>query len=182
MFEGVSVVYLVSNTTGWLPQELIRHKAHIFLQHLKIQEAFKGFFHLWNFFMIIYFVYFSQIKYSVSVSTTVLFQVTEHTKLQRHYSSVDALKSAFGWYHFSITVRTPAATPVQKLRAFRQYVQRNFGKISRSGQNLVFPDHNSPVILPSTPHLQSRLPPSPPKTHKTQDQKYLQIKTRSSSR
>jgi hypothetical protein len=31
MFEGVSVVYLVSNTTGWLPQELIRHKAHIFL-------------------------------------------------------------------------------------------------------------------------------------------------------
>ena len=41
-----------------------------------------------------------------------LFQVTEHTKLQRHNSSVEALDSEFGWCHFSITMRTPAATPI----------------------------------------------------------------------
>jgi hypothetical protein len=80
-------------------------------------------------------------------------------------------------------LRTPAATPIyEKLRGFRQYVRKIFGKISRTGQDLVFPDHLSTVILPPTPHLQSRLLPCPPKPHKTQHKKIFSIKTRSSSR
>jgi len=62
--------------------------------------------------MITYFVYCSQTKCSVSFSTTVLFQVTEHTKLQRHYPSVDALDRAFRWCHFALTMWKSATTPI----------------------------------------------------------------------
>jgi hypothetical protein len=52
------------------------------------------------------------LKCTVSFSTTVLSQATEHTKLQKYDFSFDALNSAFVWCHFAVTVRTPAATPI----------------------------------------------------------------------
>jgi hypothetical protein len=62
--------------------------------------------------MITYFAYCSQINFSVSFSTRVLSQATEHAKLQKHNFSFDAVDCAFVWCHFAVTVRTPAATPI----------------------------------------------------------------------